>query len=383
MIIKRIDFLDYAKAIAIFFVISVHVGFDKLNNIFLFVLPLFFVVTGYTFTLGKRSLKENIILRFKSIMIPFWIFMILYTCIDVLRAYLFEYGNYEVMFSSLAKSIYGSGIIPFNNNLTEYFKEMMSYKSQPTSGVDIILPASCHLWFLPATFIGYVMFASLVKPTRDKPWLKLICIIALILFSSLEVVFPSLCQLPFGIGRGALGAAFMLVGYSLKDKEFFENKSFKFNVIIFVLSSIIFVSSLCLGSDGSAFVRSYYGPYGILSVFITFIGGTCGVILLLKLCCLIDKIPFAKVKSILSFIGKNVMVFYVFHMLFKFVLDAIYINCFHYGEDILLDEYKMALLPENSMLYMIFEVFIILVLCFLFVKIYNKCKENIRVLRCK
>ena len=69
---ERKNYIDYAKALCIAFVVFVHTGFSALNNILLFAMPLFFAATGYTFTIGKRSLKQNIIIRFKSIMIPFF-----------------------------------------------------------------------------------------------------------------------------------------------------------------------------------------------------------------------------------------------------------------------------------------------------------------------
>lgn len=370
---SRINYLDYAKALSIFFVISIHVGFYQLNSFALFAMPLFFVVTGYSFTAGKRSVKDNIFLRFKSIMLPFWIFMLSFAVLEVIRAYLFGYGDYRMIFPAFAKAIYGSGIIPFENNITAYLKEIMSYKAHPSIGVDTILPISCHLWFLPATFTGYVMFLPLAKLSDKRGIIKLISIVVLLLVSSIEVVFPSVYQLPFGIGRGALAAAFMLVGYWLKCNNLFK-KSHRLNISLSIIALAIFIISLCLGSDGSSFVRSYYGPYGFVSVLITFVGGVCGSILLLQLCRLIDNLPFAKIKNFLSYVGRNVMIFYLLHMLVKFILDAIYIFVFNGGE-VMLDEYKMALLPENALFYMLSEVVLIIAICSLIARLLEHKKR--------
>ena len=366
---NRINYLDYAKAIVIMVVITVHIGFYQLNSNILFAMPLFFVVTGYSFTLGKRTIKESVFLRFKTVMIPFWIFMLLYTAVEVVRAYVFRYGNYGIAFASLANTVYGSGMIPFENGIASYLKEIMSYKAQPIHGVDVILPANCHLWFLPAAFTGYVMFVSLVERTNKNNWIKVICIAGLLAIASIEVVFPTVCQLPYGIGRGGIAAAFMLVGYWLKDKKILERKTVKFNVLVCIVAVALYIGALCLGSDGSSMVRSYYGPYGAASVCITFVGGTCGAVLLLQMCRLLDKLPYKRIKKFLSFMGKNVMVFYVLHMFVKFIFDAIYIYLLHSGRDILLDEYKMALLPETSAVYMIFEIVAIIAVCFTVAKL--------------
>ena len=360
---NRVNYLDYAKAIAVFFVIAIHVGFYQLNDIILFAMPLFFIITGYNFTPKKRTLKEDILIRFKSIMVPFWIAMLFYAIIEVIRAYIFGYGTYEIIFSSLAKLIYGSGIIPFQTNVTEYLKGIMSYKTQPVVGVDVILPSNCHLWFLPATFIGFVMFAIIIKGCEKKHWIKGLCIIGLLLLSSLEVIFPCVMQLPFGIGRGAIGATFMIVGYYLKEYKVFENKSVIFNIGICLITSVVFILALCLGSDGSSMVRSVYGPYGLVSVFITFIGGSCGAILFIELCRVVEKIPVDSLKKFLSFSGKNAIVFYIAHMFVKFLLDVFYISILNQGNAGLLDAYKMGLLAENSLLFMLIEVVLIIVIC--------------------
>ena len=375
---ERVSHLDYAKAIAIFFVITLHVGFYQINSFFLFAMPLFFVVTGYSFSLGKRSIKESVYLRFKAIMLPFWIFMLVYIPLEVVRAYIFGYSDYSVMFPALAKTIYGSGVIPFENNITAYLKEVMAYKGQPAIGVDVILPASCHLWFLPAMFTGYVMFIILVESANKNHWLKVIYVVSLLFIASIETVFPAVCQLPLGLGRGAIGAAFMLVGFWLKESKIFEKKSIVLNIIFGMLATSIYIVALCLGSNGGLFVRSIYGGYGAISLCITFVGGTCGAVILLQLCRLIEKIPVGAIKNFLSFVGKNVIVFYILHMLVKFVLDAIYIVLLQRGETVLLDEYKMGLMPETSLVFMMLEVVAIIVICALIAKLYQRVKTRVK-----
>ena len=55
----RSNYIDYAKALCIILVVFIHTGFSALNNIILFAMPLFFAATGYTFSMGKRSFREN------------------------------------------------------------------------------------------------------------------------------------------------------------------------------------------------------------------------------------------------------------------------------------------------------------------------------------
>ena len=367
---KRNNFIDDAKALCIVFVVLVHTGFSGLNNIFLFAMPLFFAATGYTFSLGKRSFGQSVLLRFKSIMIPYFLLMLFYTMIEMLRANLFGYGDARVAYSALVNTVYGSGFVPFDGVFGN-LKELMSYKAQPQTGIDLILPTNCHLWFLPAMFTAYVMFSLLVKPVRKRHWAKALAVFCLILFSSAEVVFPKLCQLPFGLGRGAIGAAFMLFGFWLKDYQLIENRSKRYYILTNILALALFIGALSLGSDGSAFVRSYYGPYGVCSVLITFIGGSAGIWLAFSLCMAIEKLPAKRVKKLLSYTGRNVMTVYAWHMAVKFLFDVVYICMIKASDFSMLDEYKMGLMPQTSMGFMIFEAVAVIGICLLCSKLKN------------
>lgn len=366
---ERNNYIDYAKALCIAFVVFVHTGFSALNNILLFAMPLFFAATGYTFTIGKRNLKQNIILRFKSIMIPYFLLMLFYTLIEMLRANLFGYGDARVAYSALVNTVYGSGIFPFDGGIFDSFKEIMSYKAHPLTGIDLILPTNCHLWFLPAMFTAYVIFSSVVKIVRKNHLSKVLVVIFLVLLASVEVVFPQACQLPFGLGRGLIGATFMLFGFWIKDYKLIENKSGGYYILTNALSLILFVGALYIGSNGSAFVSSYYGPYGVLSVFATFIGGAAGVWIVLSLCMIIEKLPTRQIKKLLSYTGRNVMTVYAWHMAVKFLLDAVYICIIKASDFSVLDGYKMGLMPQTSMYFMFFEAIAVIAICLLFPKI--------------
>ena len=306
-------------------------------------------------------------------MLPYFLLMLFYTLIEMLRARLFGYGNAAVVLPSLVNTVYGSGIIPFDG-VFDKLKVIMSYKAQPQTGVDLILPTSCHLWFLPAMFVAYAIFSSLVKFVQKNHLLKVLAIFCLILFASAEVVFPKLCQMPFGLGRGAIGAAFMLFGFWLKDHQLIENKSRRYYILTNLLALILFIGALYLGSNGSALVRSVYGPYGALSVFLTFIGGASGIWLMFSLCKIIEKLPREHPKKLLSYTGKNVMTVYAWHMAVKFLFDAVYICIIKASDFSLLDEYKMGLMPQTSMYFMLFEATATIAICLLCSKAKNKLK---------
>lgn len=372
--VKRLDFLDYAKALCIFFVVFIHVGFSFLNNVALFAMPVFFMVTGCTFSLGKRSVSKSIFQRFKTVLIPFFIYMVFYTAIEVARAYVFDYGTWKIMFPSLANLVYGSGIIPFDFKVTAFLKEIMSYKAQVSVGVDLILPTNCHLWFLPAMFVAYSLFVLIVDKTKESNLIKVVSVIVLTFIASIEVIFPRTCQLPFGFGRGALGAVFMLVGFWIKEYKIFEKNSVLFHLITCLVSGALFVGALILESNGGVLVRSYYGPYGVFSLILTLVGGAAGAYLIFELSRVIERLPFGSIKKFLSFSGKNVMTVYALHMAVKTVLDIFYVKVIN--SNAVLDEFMMGLMPESAWLYMVFEAIICIAICLIIAKLIKKIQKR-------
>lgn len=370
----RLAVLDYAKALSVFYVICIHVGFYQLNEAALFVMPLFFAATGYSFSKDKRTPGENIQLRFRSILIPFWIYMVLYSLIEMIRAPLLGYGSWKILFPSLANTVYGSGIIPFNGEFLAGLKDIMSYKEQVEIGVDTILPSNCHLWFLPAMFTAYVIFVLLAKKSLKSHLLKGAAVLGLFFVASAEVAFAELCQLPYGIGRGAVGAIFMLFGFWAKEYGFLEEKSLRFHAVVCLISAALFAGALLLGSNGSVFVRSYYGPYSIWSLLITLVGGTAGTLLVFQFCRGIERLPFERIKRGLSFAGKNVFTVYTLHMAVKTVFDILYIKAFPHDKPVVLDEFYMGLVPERACIYMIFEVVAVIAVCLLLSKWRQMCR---------
>ena len=313
-------------------------------------------------------MEQNITQRFKTVMIPYFMLMLFYALIEISRASLFGYGDASIAYSALVNTVYGSGIIPFDGGILDKLKLVMSYKAQPQTGVDLILPSNCHLWFLPAMFTAFSVFTILVRISKRSHLLKIVSVLFLVLFASIEVIIPGICQLPLGLGRGALGAAFMLFGFWLKDYKLFENKSKVYYLVTNLIAVLLFAGALRLGSDGSALVRSVYGPYGILSVFATFVGGVSGIWFAFSICMGIEKLRFERIKKLLSYMGKNVMTVYAWHMAFKFLFDAVYILLIKSSDLSLLDEYKMGLMPENSMWFMLFEAIAVIVICLLWSK---------------
>lgn len=96
---------------------------------------------------------------------------------------------------------------------------------------------------------------------------------------------------------------------------------------------------------------------------------------MLSLCKAIEKLPMERTKKMLSHIGENVMTIYAWHMAVKFLFDAVYICLIKASDFSLLDEYKMGLMPQTSLWFMLFEAIAVIMICLLCRKAVNKLKS--------
>lgn len=80
---ERIAWLDYAKGLGIILVIYGHAICPNSMNVWLcsFHMPLFFILSGFTFpSYNKYSFKEFAVKKFKSVIIPYFVFA---TCLTL------------------------------------------------------------------------------------------------------------------------------------------------------------------------------------------------------------------------------------------------------------------------------------------------------------
>ena len=297
--------IDYGKAIAVILVVFTHIGFSDYLGRGLFEMPVFFFVSGYLYSAGKHSFRDYAKKRFNRILIPFWIFMGIYAVVEIFRSQYFGYGDWKVIFPAFVNGVYGSGILPSLGLLGSLPTDYMSYKPQAEGVIDIILPTDCHLWFLPAIFVANIIFFFIAEKLMKRgPVVLVLFIFALLTLAGVETI-PGMFQLPYGIGRGCFGAALMTVGYGACRAGLLTEKKPNRLIPTIGIALVFLILSHVFQSTGTAFVSSIYGPYPFISVYITFIGGVGGTVLILELMRLLDLIPLEPVKCFLSLVGRK------------------------------------------------------------------------------
>ena len=268
---ERINFIDYSKALGILFVVFGHVycGSNIVTNwIYSFHMPLFFIISGMLLN-NKNSiltLKELILRKFKSIIIPYLIFSIL----NCFGYYFIDKFSFITLKSGILQSVTLFGI--------------------------------GALWFLPALFIAETIFITFKTISNNKKMYKIIYILFLLL---IFYIIGNLHEyINIVIKRAVVALFFISVGYC--SRNIIKKINIKnYNLFLMMLINIIF-------ADLNKGVDLYSLEFNnIIFYVLNSITGSLAIIFMMK------KINSSK---ILDFFGKNTLIIMATHQL---IIEAI------------------------------------------------------------
>lgn len=271
---ERINYIDYAKGVAMILMISGHCSIGGLVNEFTtpFRIPFFFIVSGFLFSDTKSNLKDIYISKTKTLLTPYFVFG------------LFHIALYEIMLSLGKQYMDCSPIycLLINN----------SWGSMPIHGIQ---------WFLTAFFFASIIFISIHKLIIDpKCQIFISCVFTLI--GSSYIIFTR-WRLPLSLGAGLVSVGLMEIGYYLKKYwNILSTLSMPYIVITFIVYCILVLI------NGSTNMRSENYKYFLLFV----INSTLGSFTLL---CSMNRLErykghlVSKIKNELSYIGKNSIIY--------------------------------------------------------------------------
>ncbi len=306
----RAHFLDYGKAIIIIVVIMVHLK-APFQDVGAFNMMFFFFASGYVQKISSRPFKEYTKRRFRAIIVPFWYATLILGALEIARAYYFGYGDWRIFLLPVLNAVYGSGHLPYLGPVSDYVNSLKGFHPDGVEGfTDVILPMTCHLWFLPAMFVASLLFFVYVNRIRKGYWTDAVAILLLCLlaYSESTLVF----ELPYAIGRGFWGCAGMIAGYAAKDSAIIT--SGKKRIPIFLITAAIGVSFALAGITTCwKPIVSYYGPYGPFSVLLTVVGGISSSIAFCYLLYAAEQLLNGHDGAIFL-IGRNLMPLYLWHM---------------------------------------------------------------------
>ena len=301
---KRIIYFDIAKGIGIILVLIGHLQTDTIFSytpyvlslcswIFSFHMALFFIISGMLISCKReeeKDFKETVKKKFRSIMIPYFWFSLIYVFI--------------VLYSLLI-----SKVVPLKTLFIQLWYVIGMY------GMNV-------LWFLPALFAAEVLFLFIIKhfgKLKSVFVIIIICITAAGVnflrgnMQSVPEVYERLNELIVTIIRPVFACAYILTGYWLfKGFEVFDSRIKKSKMVQIILLPVLLTANIYLNRinrpvDFRSVVLNNYILYYICSV--------CGSLFIILLSRTLSetKIGGSGVFLPLRFYGVNSLVFMAVH----------------------------------------------------------------------
>ena len=283
---KRIDWIDYAKGIGIILIVMGHAGVPYITEYFgyAFHVPLFFFLSGLCFSVSKyNSFWEFFKKKCKTILLPYALFSVMWIALGVFR-----------------KTISGGITVGFV--LAEFINYILQIRARA-------------IWFLTVLFLTEIVMYFVIKKIQSKKRLMLVSIISAIIgclyYSVIDVALIWNADVVF------TALPFFIVGYCMKSSDVITEKLFrKENVHIWLVLVLVvnFLNVKILNND--LFIGMFEGEYGNFGLY--YFAAFCGIFFTISASMQVNY------SKILSYIGKNSIVFFACHQFVTTTADEIY-----------------------------------------------------------
>lgn len=283
---NREEWLDVLKGLAIILVVLGHgpiFNEDLFDFIWAFHMPLFFLISGYTF--HKKNSKEFFSNKWKRLMLPYF-----FTCVLLL-------------FVALIQSIKNNGLIWLNIRdviirwvWAGIYGSCWSYDT-PFKIYDI-----GAIWFLCTLFCASILFNYVVMLNSEHQlWL-----VAILVYLGINT--KSFIWLPWNLQSAMVAVVFMYIGYMTKMYGWLNNNNENSHCVPIIILGII--SMIGIHNHSMVIMGNNSYTFGVLSLIIA--------ISISYFKTIISKFIVRYLKNIsrfLSFLGKNTLIILCFHLI--------------------------------------------------------------------
>ena len=265
---QRITYIDYIRAFCIILMIMGHIGFGSVFSLWIhaFHMPIWFFISGY-FCKINRSLKEYAVKKIKNILVPYFIFAVIYIFV----------------FRVLEKQWCWEGIL-FPNKIQ--------------------VPINGAIWFLPAFFITDLICYLSFK------FLPRLSAVALLACVGIIGSFSIIC-LPFSCDSALVGSGFFLCGFLCRKylRKLLELSVGKTIILGIASNIVIFINSN---------VNMRENIYGIVPLF--WLAALSMIVFLFNIFIIIMN---TKENKFFKYIGQNTIIFICTNQLILFLIEKI------------------------------------------------------------
>ncbi len=270
---ERDKTIDIAKGIGIVLVVWGHTmaACPFRQEIYLFHMPLFFILSGYCFTEKKNSLSEILKKNIRAYLIPYIVFFII--LLSAFVAMRTATGTFDRSFISWGILFYPYGVVT-------------------------------ALWFLLSLFevrVAYELMCYYRLSEKKKWTISFVCLGLGYLFSSTQV------PLPLFVDSSLSMLFFFHVGYLLKERSIL-NVGGRKRFILLMTSILFYAGGVALHLVVDIKINK------LSSHLLVFIGAALGgTFLLLYISRWIGKFTFAS--NVLKYLGENTLIIFAIHLL--------------------------------------------------------------------
>lgn len=295
---KRVEWIDIYKAVAIILVVLGHTSGVFTKYIYIFHVPIFFLIVGYTEKFENKSFTEILVSKFCSLMIPFYFINI---TVVIVRCYL---GIFSL------ESIFYSDSITLNN-ITTYINSILKI-----SWTTDIGGAS---WFLPALFIG-ILIAKTLLLLEKKATIYVPLIMSFVGFVFVHILWKYSIYMPYKIDLGLLVSFYIILGRMFKKNKVENIVKLNNNwmILTFMLIYLAIFSNVLNADIDIANSKLNKTIIDLFSVIF-------GYILMINIC---EVCKSLKIKEQLLYLGKNTLPLMLLHF---GILKCIFILEYYLG----------------------------------------------------
>lgn len=304
---NRIEFVDIAKAIAIFLVClghTVNADSEMKSIIYSFHMPLFFILSGFfvrpieNYSLG--GFFAYIKKKWVALMVPYILWGIIYARFSFVNVAYLCYGSYATIGSS--------------GSLTS-------------------------LWFLPVLFLSFIyIYPIQILKSKFKYNSLVIMLFSLVLFS-ISFLIPDVLNLgyPWGVNVAFFASGFLLIGQVVLITA--DTLSKKMILIILLLASLVFYFTCRISTSPIGYMRMADAIYGNPMVCIA--NSILGSVVVIFSSIVISWLKFP-IKWI-SIIGTNTLGIFLVHKPFIGLFKSVFTSL-HFPKDNMLIVLLIAIL---------------------------------------
>ena len=296
---ERINWVDFAKGLAMILVVLGHTICDNdlKKFIFVFHMPFFFIMAGYLLNLekwgGAENYKKFSAKLFKRLLLPYYLANFL--CYPIWFVVCHEMGHLPIVWSRIPEEPIEPFLAIFIGN---------------GNGQGLILE---YMWFLPALFFSEIIFIRLYNRLNKISGEIFIC--AIIFCSLLGILIGKISFLPLGTDIALAAQIFLLAGVLIRKYNVVE----QLNLKICVPLMVIVVAAFCLNLFVAMNVRRYGEP------FLFYAGALASTLIVMKISALMTD---GKIFSLISECGRQSMMILVLHLIsanifYKIIVGAL------------------------------------------------------------